>query len=363
MRRMLVYLMAIGMIAMCVSATESDLDGDGENDDVDLDIDGDGLNNTNDSCPLVFGTSSMLEFGCPDYDEDGIPDHLDWNRDGDAWDNDEDDCPMVPGTSKFVLKGCKDMDGDFMPDIYDDDADGDGIRNEMERAASTGLVMYDPYNFASKPSDVDEDTIPDVLDDDADNDGISNNDEIEASRITGENYNWLDETLTPPDYDGDGSPDALDEDSDDDGWPDDVELDRGSDHLDENSNPHLMYFGVDTGIFYGGGLTFYDGYTDDALEISLSGLMDIVFEELVILLLLVPIYVGLFISRRKIFNDLVADIESSEDLDKLGSIEESTNELVRSKQLKVYHGLVLRNLIETRENYIESKLLNSDSEE
>ena len=270
---------------------------------------------------------------------------------------------MVPGTSKFVLKGCKDMDGDFMPDIYDDDADGDGIRNEMERAASTGLVMYDPYNFASKPSDVDEDTIPDVLDDDADNDGISNNDEIEASRITGENYNWLDETLTPPDYDGDGSPDALDEDSDDDGWPDDVELDRGSDHLDENSNPHLMYFGVDTGIFYGGGLTFYDGYTDDALEISLSGLMDIVFEELVILLLLVPIYVGLFISRRKIFNDLVADIESSEDLDKLGSIEESTNELVRSKQLKVYHGLVLRNLIETRENYIESKLLNSDSEE
>lgn len=363
MRRILVYLMAIGMIAMCVSATESDLDEDGQTDDMDLDIDGDGLNNTNDSCPLVFGTSSKLEFGCPDYDDDGIPDHLDWNRDGDAWDNDEDDCPMVPGTSKFVLKGCKDMDGDFMPDLYDDDADGDGIRNEMERSASTGLVMYDPYNFNSTPSDVDEDTIPDVLDNDADNDGISNADEIEASRITGENYNWLDETLTPPDYDGDGSPDALDEDSDGDGWPDDVELDRGSDHLDKNSNPHLMYFGVDTGIFYAGGLTFYDGYTDDALEISLSGLMDIVFEELVILLLLVPIYIGLFISRRKIFNDLIADIESTEDLDKLGSIEESANELVRSKQLKVYHGLVLRNLIETRENYIEAKLPNSDCEE
>ena len=53
--------MAIGMVAMCVSATESDLDGDGQTDDFDLDIDGDGLNNTNDSCPLVFGTSSMLE--------------------------------------------------------------------------------------------------------------------------------------------------------------------------------------------------------------------------------------------------------------------------------------------------------------
>ena len=363
MRRILVYLLAIAMFAASASATESDLDGDGETNDVDLDIDGDGLDNLNDSCPLVFGTSSLLEFGCPDYDDDGIPDHLDWNRDGDAWDNDEDDCPMVPGTSRFVLKGCKDMDGDFMPDIYDDDADGDGIRNEMERAASTGLVMYDPYNFNSKPSDVDEDTIPDVLDDDADNDGISNSNEIEASRITGINYNWLDDESTPPDYDEDGSPDAIDEDSDNDGWPDDVELDRGSNHLDEDSNPHLMYFGIDTGIFYGGGLTFYNEYTDDALEISLSGLMDIVFEELVILLLLVPIYVGLFVSRRRIFNDLMSDIESTEDLGKLSTLEETANEYVRSKQLKVYHGLVLRNLIETRENYLESNGLESDCEE
>ena len=78
-------------------------------------------------------------------------------------------------------------------------------------------------------------------------------------------------------------PNAIDLDSDNDGWPDDVELDRGSNHLMRKAT-HVMYFGIDTGIFYGGGLTFYGGYTDDALEISLSGLMDIVFEELVILL-------------------------------------------------------------------------------
>ena len=121
-------------------------------------------------------------------------------------------------------EGCKDMDGDFMPDLYDDDADGDGIRNENERRASTGLVMYDPYNFNSTPSDVDEDTIPDVLDDDADNDGISNEYEIASSRITGIDYDWLDDTKTPPDYDEDVTPDEIDEDSDNDGWPDDVEL-------------------------------------------------------------------------------------------------------------------------------------------
>ena len=48
-------------------------------------------------------------------------------------------------------------------------------------------------------------------------------DEIEASRITGENYDWLDETLNI-DFLIMASPDAeLDEDSDDDQlmWPDD----------------------------------------------------------------------------------------------------------------------------------------------
>ena len=41
--------------------------------------------------------------------------------------------------------------------LYDDDADGDGIRNEMERAASTGLNLFDPFSAESTPSDVDFD--------------------------------------------------------------------------------------------------------------------------------------------------------------------------------------------------------------
>ena len=57
-----------------------------------------------------------------------------------------------------ILKGCSDIDRDYVPDLYDDDADGDGIRNEMERAASTGL-LFDPFSADSTPSDVDFDTI------------------------------------------------------------------------------------------------------------------------------------------------------------------------------------------------------------
>ena len=36
----------------------------------------------------------------------------------------------------------------------------------MERAASTGLNLFDPFSADSTPNDVDFDTIPDVLDDD-----------------------------------------------------------------------------------------------------------------------------------------------------------------------------------------------------
>lgn len=361
MRKIVLVLFCILFGAMNVTASEGDLDGDSILDSEDDDIDGDGMNNTEDDCPLLSGLSTQLEVGCPDYDADGIPDHLDWNRDGDSWDNDEDDCPMTPGSSKFVLKGCKDIDGDFMPDIYDDDADGDGIRNEMERAASTGLVMYDPYNFNSVPPDFDEDTIPDVLDDDADNDGISNINEIAASRISGVDYNHLDDQSTPPDYDNDGIPDGVDEDSDNDGWPDYVEIDRGSSITNENDNPHDMYFGVDTGFFYYGGLTFGEDYDGEAVEFSLSGLVDILTEELVIPLLLIPIYLSLYIGRKRLYNSILSEIEFTGKMDTLSDIENKTNELVKTRKLKVYHGLVLRNAIEQKENLLRQNLGSEDS--
>ena len=61
-----------------------------------------------------------------------------------------------------------------------------GFAMKWNVAASSGTILYDPYNADSTPLDSDKDTIPDVIDDDNDNDG----------------------------------------------WPDDVELDRGSDIYD-----------------------------------------------------------------------------------------------------------------------------------
>ena len=123
------------------------------------------------------------------------------------------------------LQECEnDSTNPLNPDDDINDADGDGIRNEMERAASTGLNLFDPFSADSTPSDVDFDTIPDVLDDDNDNDG----------------------------------------------WPDEVEIERNSNHLDSEQTPLNQYFGFQTGIIYHGGFTFDDVYDEGEIEISLS---------------------------------------------------------------------------------------------
>jgi len=268
-----------------------DLDGDGLGDNIDEDMDGDDVNDDVDVWPEDEGIWS-------DSDGDGYADQ--------GLHPLSDNCPFIYGKSKIRLKGCSDIDGDFMPDEYDDDADGDGIRNEMERAASSGTILYDPYNAASTPLDSDKDTLPDVLDDDNDNDG----------------------------------------------WPDDVELDRGSGVYDAESTPFNMYMGMNTGFFYRGGLTgnsFTSDYDPESFEISLSALSEIVFEELVIPLLLVPIYFAIFFARRGEYKKCLKTIENAGSYVELIEIESTINAMVKERKIKVYHGLVLRNALEEKE--------------
>lgn len=269
-----------------------DLDGDGVGDVADDDMDGDGAFDQDDVWPEDPGIWS-------DWDGDGYADQGQHPL--------SDNCPNTAGSSRIRLKGCSDIDGDLIPDQYDDDADGDGIRNEMERSASSGTVLYDPFNEFSTPLDTDQDTIPDVLDNDNDNDG----------------------------------------------WPDDVEFDRGSDPFDADQTPFTLYFGANTGIFYIGGLgpgSFGFEYNADHFELSLSGLSEIVFEELVIPLLLIPVYLAVFISRRREFFRCLNSIDEAKGKVELAGLERIVNRLVKERKLRVYHGLVLRNSIEEKES-------------
>ena len=333
MRRMVLWIFCLFFLLLVpfVSAEEN----------VDLDDFSD--ENGGDACPGIWGNSTMDRQGCLDSDGDGYSDpDINWTIENgadafpsrnDSWLDfdydgfpnhfgldDSDDCPYTPGYSKVILKGCSDIDRDYVPDLYDDDADGDGIRNEMERAASTGLNLFDPFSADSTPSDVDFDTIPDVLDDDNDNDG----------------------------------------------WPDEVEIERNSNHLDSDQTPLNQYLGFQTGIIYHGGFTFDDIYDEGEIEISLSWFISVLTGELVIPIALVPVYVFFFVVRRRRFSTISTLIEIETDAIRLSELEAEVNELVRNRSLKVYHGLVLRNAIELRENELSfrsSKISKSSFDE
>jgi len=116
-----------------------------------------------------------------------------------------------------------------------------------------------------------------------------------------------------------------------------------------------QYFGVQTGIIYHGGFTFDDEYDEGEIEISLSWFISVLTGELVIPIALIPVYVFFFVVRRRKFNTINTLIEIENDSIRLNEIEAEVNELVRNRSLKVYHGLVLRNAIELRENELHSR--------
>jgi hypothetical protein len=104
----------------------SDADGDGYGDNA--------QGTTPDSCPQIFGLSSVERFGCPDVDEDGWEDRSDvYPNDARLWSDIDDDgyadqqgtnlsdaCPEVYGTSTNDVLGCVDSDGDGWSDQSDE---------------------------------------------------------------------------------------------------------------------------------------------------------------------------------------------------------------------------------------------------
>lgn len=196
----------------------SDLDGDGSGDNKDAfvndatqqnDSDGDGFGdsefgNYGDSCPLIFGNSSIDRYGCIDTD-------------GDGWSDEGDDFPSNP--DEYL-----DSDGDSFPDSNDDfpydptqwkDSDGDGYGDNQNGNLADAFP-----NEPTKHTDSDRDGIDDASDAfpydptqwmDADGDGMGDNPlGIGADKFPDDSTQW-------GDIDGDGygdnasgnSPDAF----------------------------------------------------------------------------------------------------------------------------------------------------------
>ncbi|MED5308957.1 MAG: hypothetical protein VYA95_06365 [Candidatus Thermoplasmatota archaeon] len=125
-----------------------------------FDSDGDGFGNNPDgyqpdSCPNVFGTSFVDRFGCIDTDGDGWSDAVDvFNDDNTQWADSDgdgygdsldgnlpDSCPEIFGNSTIERYGCLDSDGDGLDDELDAfpfdstetiDSDGDGVGDNLD---------------------------------------------------------------------------------------------------------------------------------------------------------------------------------------------------------------------------------------
>jgi len=68
--------------------------------------------------------------------------------------------------------------------------------------------------------------------------------------------------------------------------------------------------------------------------------------------LLIPIYLSLYWSRSQNYKRILRGIEQCFDLDQLAMLEQDINRDVKKRNIKVYHGLVLRNAIEERETFL-----------
>ena len=98
-----------------------------------------------------------------------------------------------------------------------------------------------------------------------------------------------------------------------------------------NSQP--LYLGTSTGFFYEGGFSVTTEYTTDGTEISISGFIEIVTEELIIPILMIPLYIAIFGKRRRHYRNFINEIDIVESFEELSMVEKDVNEFVKNKKI------------------------------
>lgn len=194
----------------------NDTDSDGCGDNIDLfptiygqclDSDQDGYGDNQfasygDSCPDVFGNSSIDRYGCIDSDGDGVSDAGDlfpdnfseaYDTDQDGFGDNLDDCPNIQGNSSLDLFGCFDSDGDLVSDYNDAfpfdenetlDTDDDGFGDNSDACPNVlGNSTLDRFGCIDQDGDMVSD-LNDVFPSnpleafDSDLDGVGDNSDL-----------------------------------------------------------------------------------------------------------------------------------------------------------------------------------------
>ena len=331
------------------------------------DSDGDGMADIIDQCP---NEPSNLSLGCPDLDDDGF---LDYGKDR------VDFCAFETGSSdQGGVYGCIDSDEDGWADIidaFDDDKRAWGDGDEDGFTDQSGLNYSDDCPSSSGSStiylqgcpDLDRDGVPDFFDEDIDGDGIINAWEKQVEPST----NASNASQTPEDSDGDGLPDELDKDDDGDGFPDVIEVSRGSDPLNSEETPLSTVRGIDigfsTGFIYSptGDTTFSTDYSEDGFEVSITRVISLLSSGAIAFLLPLIASLPLLRKKKKRFNRIQNELEELNSLDRLEEMEYELDDLIARKRLKIDSALLLRNLLERKQDEIQrsksQQFTNTDS--
>ncbi|MGY8755189.1 MAG: hypothetical protein ACKVIR_05810 [Candidatus Poseidoniales archaeon] len=338
-----------------------------------------GGNGPFDACPLVYGTSTIDQVGCPDADGDGYSDMGDmvpndptqWiDTDGDGFGDNvngtmADSCPNQPGTSFRDAYGCTDSDGDgwsILMDFDDNstnvwsDLDGDGYPDQPGFSNSDDCVNQ--AGNSTTPwkgcADIDGDGTMDIADLDADGDGITNALELQAGGAMSMAFDIYNSSSVPPDLDGDGMPDVLDSDTDGDDFPDDLERERGTNPNDAEDTP-ISQYGENTGIYYVPGDGFQSSYDPQGYELSVSALVFMLTSEFLLPLILLPASFFLVMRKGKRFKKVRKQLRNTTNIAQLEGAEQMIDNLILKNKVKVVHGVLLRNQFERCRDKLKEK--------
>jgi hypothetical protein len=331
------------------------------------DNDGDGVSNDNDDCPTMAGIPSN---GCPDRDGDGFVDEAEESNEP------VDDCPDDYGTSFEDKYGCPDEDGDGWSDDgepfpddptqwSDQDEDGFGDNSDGNNAddcparwgnsTQGSLLGCEDWDGDGYSDTIDPFPQHGLLWSDMDSDGFADQPGANISDdCPSEAGNSTLFKRGCPDMDGDTIPDFLDWDIDGDGYSNSDEV-----RSDPQSNP---YDPLDTPVD-----SDMDGRADDvaAGEVANSAVLSDKYGQLISAVVLILVVfsiamVGVMLtsnsSRRKLFENMEAELMESEGFAGLAKLEEELEEALRGGTLAGSQGMLLRHKIEERREDLEEEM-------